>query len=62
MTTATTTLAQPTVTTQAQQRECPHCNGRGYVVTDFKERDGYIYSITQNCRCTWTRREETRNG
>ena len=57
MTTATATLAQPTMT-QAQPQRCPQCQGRGYVVRDILESDGMLYSITRDCDCK--KREETR--
>ena len=52
---ATATLAQPM---QAQPRECPHCNGRGYVVVYIQEPDGSEWPIAPPCPHCANKREE----
>ena len=57
MTVATATATRPTATAQAQAERCSYCQGRGYTVVDFRERDGEVYSVTVNCICRQRRRE-----
>lgn len=42
-------LASALVAMEPETVPCIHCNGRGWIVSPLRERDGREYSVTYDC-------------